>query len=656
MGIRPSRAVARTSIAIVIFLATVSARVGAQGADDLGPVEITAPRIMEPSSVVPQSVTVIDAATIAAHGAATISQAIELAPGVEVTDKGPEGSELSATIRGSTSNQVLVLVDGVRINDPLTGVADLSRLPLDDVERIEVLPGGSSSLYGGDAVGGVIDIITKKGPRPFSLSFENGSYMPQSRIAGFGFSQTKVDPSLLDLVDSQKLSFAWGPRIGSSDFRVAGSAENAGNDYTYVDANDNERELQNAALLSGDLSLGASFPLPDARLSIDSAGFLSTKGDPGSEIDPSLTATETDGSARASVSYNAERFLIDALTLDATAHAEYGSVDYVDTAVQANDGHHKSLTIGGDLSQKAFVDDALTLVYGTSLSWIGASSNDLGSPTRLTTSAFVEPAMTFGKLSLKPSLRYDYYSDFSPSAPFGGIGAALGTVYALAEGQSLKADLTRTYRAPTFDDLYWPASDGAEGNPSLVPETAYEVDLGYERERDAWHFSGTLFARYAQDVILWEPGSGGIWRPSNYGVAFYPGLELSAAAELAGGLEISANYSYLRSFALDGGLTIADDKRLPFTPEHNLKGSLSETIGGTTWTISETYVSPRYLNTANVAMDPSYFVLDAIVRTRIGHAFSLYLAADNLLDESYMVVDGYPMPGTEIRTGFEFKP
>ncbi|HUX39636.1 MAG TPA: TonB-dependent receptor [Rectinemataceae bacterium] len=656
MSIRIPGTAGRILLLIVLLFSSLAS--GAFAQESVGPntVEITASRIQEPTSVAPQAVTVVDSAEIAARGATTVAEAVALAPGVEITDKGASGSQLSATIRGSTSNQVLVLVDGVRANDPLTGLADLSRLPLDNVERIEIVRGGSSSLYGGDAVGGVINIITKKTPRPFTFSIENGSYVPQGRVTGFGFSKASEGPAISDLVDSQKLAFSWGPRLGPVLFQLAGGAQRAGNAYTYIDANGDGRERQNAGLLSGDLSLGSSVDLPDARLSIDASGAYSRKGVPGSESLPSLTAIENDGSARAALSYKAERFLADAFTLDATAHAEYASVDYVDSAAPANDGHHKSITAGVELSQKAYVEDSFTLVYGSSMSWTGASSNDLGTPTRLTGGAFVEPALTTGKLILRPSLRYDYYSDFSPASPLGGIGAGLGASYALSDGESLKANLTRTYRVPCFDDLYWPASDGAQGNPSLKPETAYEIDIGYERTNGAWHFSGTLYSRYAQDVILWEPGSDGIWRPSNYGIAFYPGAELALGARLGGGLEITTNYSYLRSYALDGGLSFADDKRLPFTPEHSLKASLSGTFGEATWSLSETYVSSRYLNTANVSADPSYFVLDAILRTNIGAGISLYLAADNLLDEPYSVVDGYPMPGTKFRTGFEFKP
>lgn len=655
MGIRPRGAKSRRtfSIALIVLISTIPALSQARPGMV---VEITASRIEEPSSVPPQAVTVLSSEAIAASGATTTASAVALAPGVEVTNKGPEGSQISATIRGSTSNQVLVLVDGVRVNDPLTGLADLSRIPLDSVDRVEIVRGGSSSLWGGDAVGGVINIITKRGARPFSISFENGSFIPQSRVVGFGFSKELASPSLPDLVDSQKISFAWGPRLGALGLRIAGSGTSAANTYTYVDSNSERRQRQNAGLSGADLSLGADLDLPDSRLSFDSSGALSYKGVPGSESMPSLTAHETDATARAVLAFSAERFLLDALSLDATAHVDFSSVDYIDRTSPADDGHHKSLTAGLELSQKAYLNDRLTLVYGSSIAWIGSSSNDLGAPSRVSAGAYFQPSMSFGLLTFRPSARYDYYSDFSPNSPLGGIGAGLGASFAIAPDRAIKLNFTRTYRVPSFDDLYWPAADGAAGNPGLVPETALEFDVGYSSVSRGASLDATLFGRYTRDVILWQPGVDGIWRPSNYGVALYPGAELALQAPIADGPTITVNYTYLRSYALDAGLGLADDRRLPYTPEHSLKATISGDFEPVTWTISETYSSPGYTSLANTATIPSHFVLDVLMKLRFSPAFQPYLAVDNFLDEQYSVISGYPMPGIKLRLGFEYRP
>jgi vitamin B12 transporter len=251
-------------------------------------------------------------------------------------------------------------------------------------------------------------------------------------------------------------------------------------------------------------------------------------------------------------------------------------------------------------------------------------------------------------------MRYDYYSDFSPRYPTGALAGALGASYSLTEADALKLNLWRAYRVPSFNDLYWPAQGGAAGNASLRPETGYGIDLGFERKRGDFRYSATLYCRYSQDVILWQPGADGVWRPSNFGAALYPGLEQEIAARFAERYAISASYSYLNSFVVSGGLSLSDDKRLPMTSVHSLKGTLSFEGDRLSWSASARYASLRYLKTANVAYLPAYFTLDALVRWRVSKSASIYLAGDNLFDENYEIVDGYPMPGTKVRVGIEF--
>ncbi len=123
----------------------------------------------------PDNVTVITAEELSAAGVATAAEALEAVAGVEIADSGTAGSVKSVRIRGSASAQVLVLVDGVRMNDSRQGATDLSLLPVEMIERIEVVRGGTSALYGADALGGVVNIITKnRADRTLTLSVTNG--------------------------------------------------------------------------------------------------------------------------------------------------------------------------------------------------------------------------------------------------------------------------------------------------------------------------------------------------------------------------------------------------------------------------------------------------------------------------------------------------
>ena len=157
-------------------LALVSIDPTATGAEvELGQVVVTATRTEIEISDVPQSISVITKEEIMNSPDRTIPEVIQRAAGVLITNNGPMGSLTTANIRGSEAQQVLIMIDGRRINNAQNGQFDLSALPLtkDEIERIEVLRGGASALYGADAMGGVVNIITKSPTKE-----------PYTRIAG----------------------------------------------------------------------------------------------------------------------------------------------------------------------------------------------------------------------------------------------------------------------------------------------------------------------------------------------------------------------------------------------------------------------------------------------------------------------------------------
>ena len=577
-------------------------------------------------------------------------------PGVTISDEGPKGAQQAVSIRGSTSNEVLILVDGVRANDAMSEIADLSAIPADDIDRIEIVRDGASALYGGDAVGGVINIITKKKASPLVLTVENGSYLPQDHVIGYGFYKTEEPVSAASLADSQKLAFSWGPQAGDTVFRELGSFTRAANGYTFLDADGEERALQNAGLLGGDGSFGLTFPCWGGSLDADLSGGYKTEGSPGSQSEPTLDASEDDSFAKASMKYSTDRFLSDSLGLEATLHAEYKGLGYSDSDAPANDSTQDVFVEGLDLQQTWLASPSLSWVYGLSASYGSVSSDTVGSPSRAAAGAFAESAIEAGRFSLRPALRYDYYSDFFANDPLGGIGATLAAAWSLSAIDVLKLNLSRAYRVPSFEDLYWPASNGCAGNPELKPETSYAADFGYERNDGALTYTATAYARYSKDVILWAQGSDGIWRPSNFGAALYPGIEQELRTSFAGNFWASINYSFLYSYILDAGMTLADDTRAPMTSVHSLNAVLGFAGDTLSWSVTAKYESLRYLTTGNTSFLPSHFTLDGIVKQKISKILTAYLAVDNLFDEQYEMVDGYPMPGTELRLGLEIRP
>src|SRR5213593_4208423 len=176
---------------------TVAAPGAAQEAKKLEPVVVTATKIETPAEEIGASVSVVTEDDFRTYHYATVDEALRNVPGVEIRRSGGFGKTSSVTIRGANPNQVQVLVDGVRVKSTTTGQAELSDLSPDLIERIEVIRGPQSTLYGADAIGGVINIITKKGKGPFSgyFSQEAGNYDTYATRTSYGGSYGIFDYS-----------------------------------------------------------------------------------------------------------------------------------------------------------------------------------------------------------------------------------------------------------------------------------------------------------------------------------------------------------------------------------------------------------------------------------------------------------------------------
>ncbi len=258
---------------------------------------VTATRTEEKLLDVPGHATVITEEEIRASGARNLAEVLDLKAGVSISDYGPEGSQKSVSLRGSVTSHVLVLIDGTRANNTQNGVVDLSLIPLENIERIEIMRGGTSALYGADAVGGVINIITKRKPSnkyTVRVSIENGSYLPLEHVTGSDPDKSNNEPDYLDLVDTQKARVHLSHDFGSLYLNMAGSFTRAQNGYVFTDNSNESRKRENAELLGGDLWLAARFPLDMGFIDLSGTYVKQLKGVPGTETFPSPDAEEED--------------------------------------------------------------------------------------------------------------------------------------------------------------------------------------------------------------------------------------------------------------------------------------------------------------------------------------------------------------------------
>jgi vitamin B12 transporter len=589
-----------------------------------------------------------------AAGVASVEQALTIVPSLIVSPVGTSGSQSTVSLRGSTASQVLVLVDGVRVSDPATGQVDLSRLGLsiDDIESIEVVRGGVAAQYGADAVGGVIIIKTKRGSQKsgFSLRVKNSSYLPASSVSGSGANSVAVSASLLSLVDGQSLSFRAGLPGG---FALAASAERASNAFLYYDSNYIQRRRNNADLLRGSTDLSWKGFVGEGELSAGAEFGARSLGVPGTMDSPTPQARQQDVDASISTDYSTDYFFSDRSSLKANGYGRFGLLEYQGSDAVAADVH-RNVRVGGDTRWSLLLGTSSVINAGVSARYECLDSTvvknaDGAMPERLTLGTFIEPSIVLGTWSFAPALRYDWTNDF-PS----GISLCFGATKALSKEAAFTFSASTAYRAPSFDDLYWPASGGVEGNPDLEPETAYCADAGFRLKKEKSSFSASTYVRYSKDVILWQENNDGVWRPTNFGDAFYPGLELEYETAMAP-WTLSCSYTFLYSYVLSGNLSLADDKRVPGVPVHKLSAIGSYTSGPFKGSLSCSYEGLRYLTTSNLAYQPAVFLVGAKMDWSLNKNMSFSVEGKNLLDERYESVQGYPMPGLSIEVSFEYR-
>ena len=631
----------RTACFIVVAALAVMGS-GAQDRD-LGEVSVTA-ESWSPAALAPGgSVVVVTAAEIEESGAKNAAEALASVPGFHSLDYGNPGSVRAPSLRGASSGQVLVIVDGVRRNDARWGGVDLGDIPAESIERIEVLKGGASSLYGADAVGGVIVITTKRGGDPrLALTAENRMY-PAAPGTDSAY-----------LYAGQRFGFSADLRLGAAGLTAAAALERAGDSFPAAAAGGSILERENAGYLGGSASLGLEVPALGGILSAGFSGRYADFGVPGSDDYPSPNAEQRNRDLRGTAAWSSDALAGGRLALDASAFGAWSRMEFEDPD-WATDDRHDTLSAGTDLRFRILAGETLEIPVGLEFRYDGAESTKMGAPRRYHAGIYAAPVLMAGRaLKISPSVRFDWYDDYPA-----GLTYALGISAAISESVTMKATGGRSYRAPAFNDLYWPSEVydyGTEGyrtmgNPDLLPETSWYIEAGVEVETRRISVSANLFSRYITDLISWLNTFDGYWydsMPENLSAAAFFGADALASLYI-GPVTIATSYSLLLSYDLADGRTAADDLRVANLPVHAVKLEPSIKSGYITVILRGSWRSERYQSPA-LTLDP-VLLLGARIQVDASRSASFYLDGDNLLNAAYSEMNHYPMPGITLKAG-----
>lgn len=569
-------------------------------------VVVTATRQQQRADEVLASVEVIDREQIERAGHSTLIDVLRTVPGLRVASNGGAGSNASLFIRGTESRHVLLLVDGMRLGSATSGQATLEAIPLAMIERIEILRGPASALYGSEAIGGVVQVFTRKGSAGFKPEL----------FAGYGSEDTRqLNASFSGGVDRLRYNLSLGEdRTRGYDARSRG-------------VHDPDRDGFRNRFVSAGAALGLR--------QRDEVGFNLYRSEGRNWYDTNLTynsyldkrldsfgvyaINELAEGWRSTVRAGRSR---DRLDNRATAAAPS---EFYTTQTQFSWQHDIDLPVGRLMAaydyNKAEVDGTTAYVVDqrTVKAWL------LGWSARL------------GAHDLQINVRRDDNSQFGAKTT-----GLLAWGYSFSPEWSVRASVASAFNAPTFNQLYFPNTGFGGGNAALKPEEALNREVGVRWDSGVHAVEATYYDNKVRDLI-----SG--WPPVNVDEARLRGVELGYRVSLGRlAVHLGADWLDARNEATDRRLVRRAGKAGFLRVDYS--------AGAWAYGVDINGQGHRYENAANTQRMGGFGLVDAYVHYRIDPDWRVELRANNIFDKHYELARGYATPGASYFVGVRYAP
>jgi outer membrane cobalamin receptor len=589
----------------------------------------------------PVSASVISEADLAGRNPLSLGEALRSINGSFVKSYGAPGALESISLRGSSAEQVLVLWDGQRLNSPLNGGIDLGIMPLQSVERIEVVKGEYSPLYGADAMAGVVNLITR--------SPKAGGHIQLSAQSAFGSLGLK------------KQGLELGQSVGPLSYLVCFSSTKSKNDFKFKHPGSGEEPAKEIRRENSDLDSRLLFAKAawqagvTTRLHLQGTLDKTERGIPGSLSYPTVDGRQTDEGSRVHLDLMAEP--LEHLTLQAGTYFHRHRLHYQDDSPFFPTNSQNDVDSYGTSIQGNMKFGRQSLSFGATSLLESANGSDIGERERKSAATFMHgefqllPARMMSSLRavLMPSARCDWFSDLN-STVNPKIGILLSRYGSMPMG--LRMSWGQSFRAPTMNDLYWPADPYTAGNPNLKPETTHSYEVGLRTgltNLPGLELDLCYFKKEVDDLILWTADATTFqWKPDNVSAAEIQGTEISLSTrDLIKHLEAEINYTWLDARNRSGFLAL-DGKRLPYRPVHTINATASLNLGNALFAVTAGYVGTCFADEANSDELDTFLTVDGDLSFHPSFAglhLDLGLSVDNILDKSYVVVKDYPVPG-----------
>lgn len=612
------------STLILTMMMAVSQMVNAQVTDtlDLGELVVTASKTPTPARETTKSVTVIDRQEIERYSGLSLSELLTLQNGLTINGAfSSPGKDKSVYLRGASTQFTLVLIDGFPVTDPSGegGAFDLRLIPIESIERIEIVKGSMSTLYGSDAIAGVINIITKNP--------EEGAFNVNGKLAYGSFNSNE-----------------WS-----------------------VGANGKNRLIDYSVLLSRHQTDGISEAKPQPGETFNDDGFtrnaintqVSIKPLTGLSVTPFLNYTVYDGDYDGGAFVDGDnRYEADLLNTGARLSYKIGdlelkeAVTYTKTERKFTDAfgvfNPEATLLNSDLYGVYSKFEKVRLLAGFNMQDLNFTLDGIDEGSQII-SPYVTAFLTSGfGLKGELGLRLNQHSEYGSNWTFN-----IAPVYNVTEQVKVLASLSSGFKAPTLNELFGPFG----ANTELEPQESLTFDTGIEfsTSDQRLDLSVIYFSRSIDQLISYDANQGYI----NINEQNDWGIELSTSYQFQN-TKAEIFYNYLEGAITQNG---SETDNLIRRPDHNIGFKLNHTAGeDLLFTLNGQYVGERkdlFFNTEvfateEVTLDP-YLLMDAGVQYKLlENQMTLFTSVSNILNTAYTEVYGFNTPGVQFKAGISF--
>ena len=599
---------------------------------------VTASRRAQPSDQVTDDHQIIE---VDSAGRSTAKSPVELIEDnipAWINDYGG-GQAKTISLRGAGSTRTLILIDGVPLASTGSDAgSDLGNIPTETIQRIEILEGGQSALYGMDAMGGVVNVITKQ---------------PQSDKVAGSFTSTldAYEPENASLgINTQSYSISLGQKEGGFAWFTGAGAKLSDGAYPYKDATGNwvTRTIDGAdecnffqrlTYYHNDLSLGLT---GNYAYRADESPGATTYSDP-------ATTFQNTGSLSLDGSWIQSKLL----TLKLTSSVSMDSVHYVDTnSLTRSDSKNTWNNANLELLQDFTLGDQ-RVTTGVDALRHSVNSNEINYHAEdqyaFFGSGILELLVNDFVLSATPGVRFDN-SSLLDNQLNGKIGASVSYKGFLKPMTFFNAGTA--YHNPEFTDLYWPDEDYTVGNANLKPEHSRDWNAGIQLQQRTGGIEClgrcSYFDMRLNDMIIWEPNMDYVWSPVNIDQASIKGISLH------GSVTVAKWYSGSLDLTVSHALDEQTGKTLIYRPEYLATSSHTFNFKRFSAGIAGRFASRVYTNDSNTTSLPPCITFDGnvsipVLPVNLDGEMRLIYDMMNMTNRQHATIDGYPLPGREHR-------